>query len=110
MHQINFENKQNIKSLMKPILKNTLLIFAFLKTLYNNVKRKWKRGIFLGTSCFFCIVFKYSKGISKFTAPGPLCQYTFLHRIKTFGRKKLLLKIDFKKSKEREKLTLRKQL
>ena len=38
INQINFENKQNIKSLTKPIPKRILLIFVFLKNyLYINI-------------------------------------------------------------------------
>ena len=37
--------------------------------------------------CYFCIVFKYSVMISKFTASEPLGHYTFLHRINTFVEK-----------------------
>ena len=37
--------------------------------------------------CYFCIVFKYSVVISKFTASEPLGHYTFLHRINTFVEK-----------------------
>ena len=35
LHRVTFENKQNIKSLTKPILKSILLIFIFLKKQVN---------------------------------------------------------------------------
>ena len=63
------------------------------------------RHILRNVLFFFRIAFKCSLDISKFTAPGPLGHYTFLHRINTFGEKN-----SNKKCREREKLILRKQL
>ena len=48
----------------------TLLLFLLL--LKENSNETCCRNV-----SFFCIVFKYSTGISKLTAPAPLSHYTF---------------------------------
>ena len=63
------------------VVLKTSCSFSYLrKTLYITIKRKDQQGMFLETSCF-------SMGISKIQVPSPLAQYSFSHRINTFGEK-----------------------
>ena len=64
-------------------------------------------------SCICLIKLLYKKiqlsvGISKFTARGQMVHYTFLYRIIASGVKKYSLLFLFQKSREHEKLILRK--